>query len=161
MAETSSSEDSVMSKTLSQAIDRPARQSARRPIVLLAAALGTNRLILRTMFELNDVKVVEADDGETAVNAALNEHPDLILMDLDLTQLGAGAALRRIRACAEARQAAIVFMTGRTGDSFRNAAFAAGCDELLIKPISCYAFYRTLKRYLFKPSSIGNQSNIR
>jgi CheY-like chemotaxis protein len=149
-----------MSKAPSQAIAGLLGQAARRPLVLLAAALETNHLILKTMLELHDVEVVAVGDEEAAVNAALNKQPDLILMDLDLAQQG-GATFRRIRACAEAGQAPIVFMTGCANDDLRNAACAAGCAELLVKPISYYAFYRTLKRYLFNSDSNRTQNNIR
>lgn len=148
-----------MDKALSQAKEGLPCQSTRRPIVLLAAALETSRLILRTMLELNDVEVVEAGDEEAAVDAALHERLDLILMDLNLPQLGDLTALRRIRACAGARQVPIVVLTNYASDNSRSTTFDAGCNELLVKPISGYAFYRTLRRYLFPINADGVQSN--
>src|SRR5262249_19484328 len=119
-----------------------------------------SRLMLKTMLELNNVKVVEADDGEAAVSTAMNESPDLILMNLDLPQLDGIAAMRRIRETDALRHVPVVFLTSYVSDINRHAALDAGGCDFLVKPISSYAFYRILKRHFSHPDSTGSKNKL-
>lgn len=116
-----------------------------------------SRLMLKLMLETSGVRVIEADNGEAAVSAALSEPPNLILIDWGLPQAGALKVIGRLRAEAGLRGVPIALLTGLVTDEFRRAAFAAGCDFFLPKPISYYDFRRTLKYCLSSASPDGRQ----
>jgi CheY-like chemotaxis protein len=141
-----------MSKRLHQ-VNRPSpanQTEAPAYLVLIAEDHEGSRLMLKIMLELRGIKVVEAVDGETAVKIALSEHPDLILMDLNLPQMDGISAMERIRESGELQNVPVVFVTGLSDDRFRNKLLN---NDLLLKPISYSAFNRTLKRYL--PDKVG------
>ena len=79
--------------------------------------------------------VVEtADDGPSALVAALSGRPDVVLMDLALRDLDGLAVARRLREKLGPHRPVLVAATGFEGDQYRRAAFVAGFDFFLLKP---------------------------
>src|SRR3954463_15814216 len=68
-----------------------------RPVVLVVEDFEDNRFMMRRLLEMSGYRVVEAVNGNQAVERAASERPDIILMDLTLPQLDGLAATRRIR----------------------------------------------------------------
>ena len=73
-------------------------KNGAQPLVLVVEDFEDNRFMMRRLLEMSGYRVVEAVNGNQAVEAAEREHPDIILMDLSLPQLDGLAATRRIRA---------------------------------------------------------------
>ena len=78
--------------------------------------------------------VTTADDGPSALVAALSERPDVVLMDLALRDLDGLAVARRLREKLGPHRPLLVAATGFEGDRYRRLAFAAGFDFFLLKP---------------------------
>ncbi len=57
-----------------------------------------NRKIVRDLLKRTTYQLIEAHDGETGVTKALAEHPDLILMDIQLPKISGLDATRKLRA---------------------------------------------------------------
>jgi len=94
-----------------------------------------NRAMLRQLLQKSGYRVVEAGNGPDALEVASREHPLLILMDLDLPGLDGIGATRRIREQAELREIPIVMTTAFDTPAIREAAYDAGCNEFLVKPL--------------------------
>ncbi|MBC7930861.1 MAG: response regulator [Rubrivivax sp.] len=92
-------------------------------------------LAMRLALEEYGYKILEAADGEQAVEIAAREKPDIILMDLQLPVLDGLAATERIRANPEMRETIIVAVTAHNEADFRARARAAGCNAFFSKPI--------------------------
>lgn len=88
--------------------------------------------MMRQLLEMAGHRVVEATDGEEAVELALVERPELILMDLSLPKLDGLAATRKIR---QHSHVPIVAVSAHDSAGSRTEALAAGCDEYVTKPI--------------------------
>ena len=58
-----------------------------RPVVLVVEDFEDNRFMMRRLLEMSGYRVVEAVNGNQAVECAASEQPDIILMDLSLPQL--------------------------------------------------------------------------
>ncbi|HEY1402685.1 MAG TPA: response regulator [Pyrinomonadaceae bacterium] len=116
--------------------------------VLIVEDHDDTRLMLRTMLEWRGVSVVEAADGEAAVSMAETCRPDLIFMDGSLPSLDGLTATRRIRQLDGTREVPIIFISGHAMSTAQAAAFDAGCDGYLVKPIDFAEWNRVLERYL-------------
>jgi two-component system cell cycle response regulator DivK len=106
-----------------------------RPLVLVVEDFEDNRFMMRRLLEMSGYQVVEAVNGNQAVEAAAREQPDIILMDLSLPQLDGLAATRRIREQQGSRRVPIVAVSAHDSADFHAEALAAGCNEYVTKPI--------------------------
>ena len=106
------------------------------------------RALLKHGLELMGYSVVEAINGQEAVDTAERERPDLILMDLDLPILDGIAATQRIRQQAEMEKVPIVALTAYPMSYTHVKAFAKGCNEYMPKPIDMSELEKLVDRYL-------------
>lgn len=132
----------------------PAQEPLRaaNPLVLVVDDNEDTRFLLRAVLERRGLEVMEAEDGEQAIQAAERFWPDLILMDGSLPRLDGLSATRRIREHESLRQVPIIFLSGHATSDFRASALAAGCDDYLIKPIDFIQFDSVLDKHLKKSS---------
>lgn len=125
-----------------------------RPLILVADDDDDTRLLFRTMLEIRGYSVIEATDGEQAVQLAESAGPDLILMDGSLPRLDGLDATRRIRRSAHAARVPIAFISGHAEPAFLARAREAGCDEYLVKPPDLGQLNGVLQKYL------GNRAQV-
>ena len=111
------------------------------------------RALIRFWLEERGYCVVQATNGEAAVETALRERPDIILMDICMPQLDGFTAARRIRASEELRDIPILAISAHDIQELQGAAVDAGCDELLAKPVDYEKLENALSRLL--PGSNG------
>jgi CheY-like chemotaxis protein len=110
----------------------------RAPLVLIAEDHEDSRDALRTLLDAFGYRVVEAENGRQAVEMALAERPDLILMDMMMPQVDGFQATREIRAAEGLRGVPIVALTAMEGA--RERVMQAGCDDMVAKPLDVRAF---------------------
>jgi len=94
------------------------------------------RLVVTTLEDVSDVRLVQARDGAEAVAIATREQPALVLLDLAMPRLDGIEACRRIRAEPRTRDARIVMLTAYSGEEATTRAAEAGADRYLTKPFS-------------------------
>lgn len=104
--------------------------------ILVVEDTEDNRRILRDLLTRAGFDVVEATDGEKGVGAATTEHPDLILMDIQLPVIDGYEATRRIKAAPESRDIPIIAVTSYALSGDEAKAREAGCDGYIAKPYS-------------------------
>ena len=125
-------------------------ENGSRPLVLVVEDFEDNRFMMRRLLEMSGYRVVEAVNGNQAVEAAASEHPDIILMDLSLPQLDGLAATRRIREQQGSRRVPIVAVSAHDSADFHAEALAAGCNEYVTKPIDFDQLVELLSRLTAK-----------
>ena len=106
--------------------------------------------MMRRLLEMSGYSVVEASDGEQAVELAVQKRPALILMDLSLPKLDGLAATRKIRQHKTVGNIPIVAVSAHDAPESRVEALEAGCDEYVTKPIDFDHLNALLKRFLTK-----------
>ncbi len=122
------------------------------PLVMVVEDFEDNRFMMRRLLEMSGYRVLEAINGEEAVELAHRERPQLILMDLSLPQLDGLAATRRIRQHADLRDVPIVAVSAHDTADFHADALAAGCNDYVTKPIDFDQLEALLNRLLPKNS---------
>jgi len=119
--------------------------------IMVVEDYDDTRMLLKKGLEGLGYSVLEASNGQEAVDIAAREHLDLILMDLDLPILDGIVATQQIRQQSEMR-VPIVAVTAYPMSYTRVKAFAEGCDEYMAKPIDMSELARLVDRYL-KPAA--------
>lgn len=80
-------------------------------------------------------EVIVAVDGEEALRRALDDAPDLVLMDLSLPDLDGWEATRRIRRLEATRSLPVIALTAHAMQGDRERALEAGADDYDTKPV--------------------------
>ena len=106
----------------------------RRQTILVVDDFDDTRLLLRTWLERRGFCVVEAENGLEAVEKAVSQSPDLIIMDMEMPKLDGLSATRRIRRLSGFGQVPIVAVSAYGADQFRLLALDAGCNEYVSTP---------------------------
>jgi signal transduction histidine kinase len=104
-----------------------------------------NRLLVRKLLSPAGFDVVDAADGVEGVRMALEERPDLVLVDIAIPGLDGYEVTLRLRAEPTLRGVPIVAITA---EGNRDASLAVGCDGYLQKPIDARSFADTVRGYL-------------
>jgi CheY-like chemotaxis protein len=103
--------------------------------ILLVEDNEMNRDMLSRRLERKGYLVVLAVDGESGVEMARTQAPDLVLMDMSLPVMDGWEATRRLKADAATRGIPVIALTAHAMSSDRGKAMEAGCDDYDTKPV--------------------------
>jgi CheY-like chemotaxis protein len=103
--------------------------------ILVVDDVSDNIILISLWLQDNGYRVVTANNGEDALTVAKLARPDLILMDIAMPQQDGLAATRRIREESELQSVPVIALTAFDTEGFRQAAFDAGFNGYLTKPI--------------------------
>jgi CheY-like chemotaxis protein len=118
--------------------------------VMVVEDFEDNRFMMRRLLEMSGYEVIEAVNGEEAVEKALRVRPTLILMDLSLPLLDGLAATRKIREYPELADVPIVAVSAHDTSDFHAEALAAGCNDYVTKPIDFDELEELLSKLIVK-----------
>jgi EAL domain-containing protein (putative c-di-GMP-specific phosphodiesterase class I)/AmiR/NasT family two-component response regulator len=104
------------------------------PLVLVADDNQVNRLTVREALKEAPYELVEAADGRTAVDIAVERKPDLILMDLMMPEMDGLEATRLLKSRDETARIPVLMLTALDDTGDRISAFEAGVTGFLNKP---------------------------
>ncbi len=102
--------------------------------ILLVDDSEPNRDMLARRLERKGYEVLQAVDGQQAVDMTRSELPDLILMDLNLPVLDGWSATRQIKAFS-GTPIPVIALTAHAMSGDRQKAMQAGCDDYDTKPV--------------------------
>ncbi len=122
----------------------------QKKLFLVVEDFEDSRFMMRKLLEMAGHRVLEATDGEQAVELALKARPALILMDLSLPRLDGLAATKKIRKHKGLSKVPIVAVSAHDSPETRDEALAAGCNEYVTKPIDFDQLNKLLNRFLPK-----------
>lgn len=103
--------------------------------VLLVEDNEMNRDMLSRRLSRNGFQIVIAEDGKKGVELAIQEQPDLILMDLSLPVLDGWEATNLLKRTPETSHIPIIALTAHAMAGDEEKAREAGCDDFDTKPV--------------------------
>ena len=86
--------------------------------------------------ELGGFSVVTAADGETALNLAIEQRPDLVILDWMMPTLSGIEVCRALRARADTQKIPIIILSARSEEDDRTHGLDIGADDYVTKPFS-------------------------
>jgi CheY-like chemotaxis protein len=122
--------------------------SDKNTTVLIVEDNEDNLLIYSTILRYSGFTVIEARDGQAGLDAARQDHPGLILMDVSIPILDGWEATRRLKADPETRDIPIIALTAHALASDQQKALEAGCDDYIPKPAEPRIVLAAVQRYL-------------
>jgi signal transduction histidine kinase/DNA-binding response OmpR family regulator len=121
---------------------------SKRPTVLIVEDNPDNRLTARALLQ-DDFNVVEAEDGEEALELVKEHLPDIILMDIALPGMDGVEAFRIIRKTPTLAHIPIIALTASAMTTDREIFLAHGFDAFIPKPIIENQFLGIIQRVLY------------
>lgn len=118
--------------------------------ILIAEDDEDNRFTLKVLLEMRGYRVLTAADGHEAIDIAVQQHPDLILMDLRMPVLNGLAATRQLRQHSDPRlrQVPIFALSAYDPAQHRAVAIAAGCNDYVTKPVDYDHLEKLIETFL-------------
>jgi DNA-binding response OmpR family regulator len=110
--------------------------SDTRPLVLVADDDPDIRSLVALRLERSGYDVVAASDGEQALAAALEQDPDLALIDVMMPKLDGYEVTERLRQLEATRHLPVILLTARVQESDIARGVEAGADDYVKKPFS-------------------------
>jgi len=107
----------------------------RAKILVVEDNLDNRRILVYRLKRIGDFQIVEASNGQEAVEIVRTESPDLVFMDLKMPVMDGWEATRRIRALETGNRIPIIALTAQAMAGDEQKALAAGCDDYVAKPI--------------------------
>lgn len=98
-------------------------------------------------------KTIEASDGITAINVALEQKPDLILLDIMLPKLDGLSVCKRIK---NSLNVPILMLTAKDGEIDKILGLELGADDYITKPFSVRELVARVKANLRKVEAVSN-----
>jgi CheY-like chemotaxis protein len=94
------------------------------------------KLVATTLEDVAGFELVEAADGDEALELAREEAPAIVLLDIDMPGIDGFEACRRLRAQPQTADATVVMLTAAADEEAERAAEEAGADLFITKPFS-------------------------
>jgi hypothetical protein len=138
----------VVSEPKHRSVSRPGEDELSGLKILIAEDSPDSQTLLCRLLIRRGAQVSVASDGEEALQRALVENFDLILMDIQMPKVDGYTATRRLR---EARfSAPVIALTAHAMKEERDRCFAAGCDDHLAKPVSPQLLIHTIAKHIVR-----------
>lgn len=93
-------------------------------------------------------EMIEAIDGEEALEKAISEKPDLILMDISIPKINGYEVTKRLKSLDEFKDIPVIALTAHAMKGDRVKALEAGCEGYISKPINVRELPVQIKSYL-------------
>jgi type IV pilus assembly protein PilB len=114
--------------------DAPAKHASDTTRVLVADDEPITRMLVKLLLEREHYEVLEAANGRDAVDITVREHPDLVLIDLNMPEMDGYEALARLRRDFTLTTMPIIVLTSEEGPGVERRVLELGADDYILKP---------------------------
>ena len=120
------------------------------PRILLVEDNEMNRDLLSRRLTRKGYEIILAEDGEEAIRRVREDHPDLVLMDMNLPVKHGWTASRELKADPLTAAVPVIALTAHAMSGDRERALDAGCDDYETKPIELPRLLKRIESLLEK-----------
>ncbi len=106
-----------------------------------------NMKLVRTLLQIGKYEIIEAEDAETGIELAKKEHPDMILMDIQLPGIDGFEATAILKSQPDTKDIPIVALTSYAMDGDKKKAKEVGCNGYICKPIDTRTFLDEIQQF--------------
>ena len=104
--------------------------------ILIVEDSPLNMKLLEMVLRAKSYTLLKATDGEEALDIAVREQPDLIIMDIQLPKMSGLEVVRRLRETPAFSHTPIIAITAYAMKGCKKRIIESGCDAYLSKPIN-------------------------
>jgi len=116
--------------------------------VLVVEDEARNMKLIRDLLSFSGYTVLEASNGQAGIETALQEKPDLILMDVQMPVMDGLEATKELKSNEATKKVPVIALTAYAMKEDRQRFFSVGFDGSIPKPIDTRAFLETIKSFL-------------
>lgn len=120
----------------------------KKPLILIVDDYRATRLMLGEDLQQRGYRVIEAENGEHALNVYFEHKPDIVLMDIQMPVMDGLTACAHIKKIPGDQQAPVLVFTGMEDEESLDQAFQAGADDFISKPVNWIELSHRIKRLL-------------
>ena len=117
-------------------------------LILIVEDNEKNRKLIRDVLQVKGCQTLETETAEEGHNLAVEHHPALILMDIQLPGIDGMTALKQLRADPITKTIPVIAVTASAMSYNRQAMLAEGLDGYQSKPISVKDFLEEVRRVI-------------
>ena len=134
---------------------------AESPRILIADDDEVGISLMTAFLEQYGAKVTAVSNGQAAVEQAMLQPFDLIVLDIEMLVLDGISACRQLRGLTFTQNVPVLMLTGHTDKESVDAAFAAGAGDYLNKPIYPALLWRRIRNLLELRELKRNSENLK
>ncbi len=116
--------------------------------ILIVEDNDLNLKLFRDLLTAHGYETIETKEGMDAIALTRSEHPDLILMDIQLPEISGLEVTRKLKSEEAIRDIPIIAVTAFAMKDDEEKILSAGCEAYISKPISIGPFLSTVRRFL-------------
>ena len=121
---------------------------SKKKKILIVEDNRSNLKMLRLVLEGIDCEILEAVDGAEAMEVAIENRPDIILMDIQIPKMDGLEVTRRLRKMQEFSKTPIIALTAFAMEKDEQAGHDAGCNEYMTKPFGTAKLLEIVHKYI-------------
>jgi CheY-like chemotaxis protein len=133
------------------AADAPAPKAATRSYKALVVDDNADiRTIVRAVLQSANLglTVLTAQDGIEAIELAMNERPDIVILDISMPDVDGFEVCRRLRADERTAHVPVLMLTANGGEQHVTTGFGVGADDYVVKPFRREELVARVRRIL-------------
>ncbi|PJE73539.1 MAG: response regulator [Candidatus Terrybacteria bacterium CG10_big_fil_rev_8_21_14_0_10_41_10] len=92
-------------------------------------------LLYHTVFKMNGFDIISAIDGKIGLNRAKNEHPDLIILDLNMEEMSGEEVIKRLKKNPETKNIPVIILTNMDKKKFQSQMLELGAEYFWEKTV--------------------------
>ncbi len=125
------------------------------PKILIADDEPSLRLLVKATLSVNkSFELIEAGDGNEALQKSQTENPDLLLLDVMMPRLSGFEVCERLKNDDKTKKITIIMLTAKGQQSDKDWALSVGTDYFLTKPFSPIELFNLIEKILAEKGTV-------